>query len=46
MDERRMKGLMGLCVRAGQAVFGEDACFILDVRPEGGTVVFESREGE
>ena len=26
MDERRMKGLMGLCVRAGQAVFGEDAC--------------------
>ena len=28
------------------AVFGEDACFILDVRPEGGTVVFESREGE
>ena len=26
MDERRMKGLMGLCVRAGQAVFGEDGC--------------------
>ena len=26
MDERRMKGLMGLCVRAGQAVFGEEAC--------------------
>ena len=26
MDERRMKGLMGLCVRAGQAVFGEDFC--------------------
>ena len=25
MDERRMKGLMGLCVRAGQAVFGDDA---------------------
>ena len=24
MDERRMKGLMGLCVRAGQAVFGID----------------------
>ena len=23
MDERRLKGLMGLCVRAGQAVFGE-----------------------
>ena len=26
MDERRMKGLMGLCIRAGQAVFGEDRC--------------------
>jgi hypothetical protein len=26
MDERRMKGLMGLCVRAGQAVFGEEGC--------------------
>ena len=22
----RMRGLMGLCVRAGQAVFGEDGC--------------------
>ena len=26
MDERRLKGLMGLCVRARQAVFGEDGC--------------------
>ena len=26
MDERRLKGLMGLCVRAGQAAFGEDGC--------------------
>ena len=26
MDERRMRGLMGLCVRAGQAVFGEEGC--------------------
>ena len=26
MDECRMKGLMGLCARAGQAVFGEDGC--------------------
>ena len=26
MNERRMKGLMGLCVRAGEAVFGEDGC--------------------
>ena len=26
MDEKRLKGLMGLCVRAGQAVFGEDGC--------------------
>ena len=26
MDEKRMKGLMGLCVRAGQAVFGEEGC--------------------
>ena len=26
MDEKRLRGLMGLCVRAGQAVFGEDGC--------------------
>ncbi len=26
MDERRLKGLMGLCVRAGQASFGEEGC--------------------
>ena len=26
MDEKRLKGLMGLCVRAGQAAFGEDGC--------------------
>ena len=26
MDERRLKGLMGLSVRAGQAVFGEGGC--------------------
>ena len=26
MDEKRLCGLMGLCVRAGQAVFGEDGC--------------------
>ena len=24
MDEKRLRGLMGLCVRAGQGVFGED----------------------
>ena len=26
MDEKRLRGIMGLCVRAGQAVFGEDGC--------------------
>ena len=26
MNENRLKGLMGLCVRAGQAVFGEESC--------------------
>ncbi len=26
MNEKELKGLMGLCVRAGQGVFGEDAC--------------------
>ena len=26
MNETKLKGLMGLCVRAGQAVFGEDSC--------------------
>ena len=26
MDENRLLGMMGLCVRAHQAVFGEDGC--------------------
>ena len=26
MDEKRLKGMMGFCVRAGQAVFGAEAC--------------------
>ena len=26
MDERKLKGQMGLCLRAGQAIFGEEAC--------------------
>ncbi|MBR4458047.1 MAG: hypothetical protein IKS31_03715 [Clostridia bacterium] len=26
MDEARVRGLMGLCARARQAVFGEDGC--------------------
>ena len=26
MDEKRLRGLMGLCVRAGQGIFGEDSC--------------------
>ena len=26
MDANRLRGLMGLCVRAGQAAFGEDGC--------------------
>lgn len=26
MDEGRLKGLMGLCVRAGQGIFGEENC--------------------
>ncbi len=26
MDEQKLRGLMGLCVRARQAVFGEDGC--------------------
>lgn len=30
--------------RRMNAVFGDHACFILDVRPEGGTVALESRE--
>ena len=36
MDERsinRLKGLMGLCVRAGHAVFGEDSC-MKEIREE------------
>ena len=26
MNEKRLKGILGLCVRAGQAVFGEEGC--------------------
>ena len=26
MDEHKLRGLMGLCARARQAVFGEDGC--------------------
>ena len=26
MDEKRLSGLLGLCVRAGQASFGETGC--------------------
>ena len=26
MDESRLKGILGLAVRAGQAAFGEDGC--------------------
>ena len=26
MDENRLRGLMGLCARAGRGVFGEDTC--------------------
>ena len=26
MNETKMRGLMGLCVRAGQGIFGEDSC--------------------
>ncbi len=26
MDENKLRGQMGLCLRAGQAAFGEDAC--------------------
>ena len=26
MNEQRIRGLMGLCVRAGQGVFGEESC--------------------
>ena len=26
MNEKKLRGLMGLCVRAGQGIFGEDSC--------------------
>ena len=26
MDEKRLRGLLGLCIRAGKAVFGEEGC--------------------
>ena len=26
MNEQKVRGLMGLCVKAGQAVFGQDGC--------------------
>ncbi len=42
MNEQRLKGLMGLCVRAGQAVFGEDGCRKAVSRGECGALLVDS----
>lgn len=41
MDERRLKGLMGICCRAGQAVFGADGCMKLIRSGEGAVLLMD-----
>ena len=42
LDEKRLKGLLGICVRSGQAVFGEDNCRKADVKGICGLVLVDS----
>ena len=46
MNERRLKGLMGLCVRSGNAVFGEDGCGKAISRGECGLLLLDSGASE
>jgi ribosomal protein L7Ae-like RNA K-turn-binding protein len=46
MDEKRLKGLMGICVRSGQAVFGEDGCRKAISRGECGILLLDGGASE
>lgn len=43
MNEQKLKGLMGLCVRARQAVFGEDGCLKLVRNGECGVLLLDEQ---
>ncbi len=42
MDENKLRGLMGLCVRARQATFGEDGCLKLARGGQCGALLVDS----
>lgn len=42
MDERRVCGLIGLCVRAGLAVFGEEGCMKMLRNGDGEILLLDS----
>ena len=46
MNEQRLKGLLGLSVRAGQAVFGEDSCRRLLAGGQGGILLLDEAASE
>ncbi len=46
MDEKRLKGLLGLAVRAGQAVFGEDGCRKAIRNGNGGMLLLDVKASE
>ena len=46
MDHGRLKGLLGLSVRAGQAVFGEDGCLKALRNGQGGLLVLDESLSE
>ena len=41
MDEKRLKGLLGLCIKSGNAVFGEDGCRRAISRDECGILLLD-----
>ncbi len=45
MNEQRLKGLLGLSVRAGQAVFGEDTCRRLILSGRCGLLLLDETAG-
>ena len=46
MNESRLKGLLGICVRSGQAVFGEDGCRRAVSRNECGLLLVDGEASE
>ena len=46
MDENKLRGLMGLCVRARQATFGMDGCLQAVRAQKAGVVVLDASASE